>query len=163
MLDIKKDQNPVLRQKCEPIDKINDEVRFLVKEMIETMYEGNGVGLAGPQVGVTKNIFVIDIGKGPLVMINPQITEHSENKKSMVEGCLSLPGVDVNVERADAIKVSYQDEYGQKKELKASGLIARVIQHENDHLFGKLIIDHQGIWERLKEKSIKMFYNKNDE
>ena len=162
MLEIKKEPNPVLHKKCEPVKNIDDEVRFLIKQMIETMYAGNGIGLAGPQVGVLKKLFVIDVGKGPLVMINPEITESSENKAAMLEGCLSLPGVDVSVERPEKIKVSFQDEYGNKKEITATGITARVVQHENDHLIGKLITDYQGLWERLRERSKNILKRKNN-
>ncbi|MFA7662723.1 MAG: peptide deformylase [Patescibacteria group bacterium] len=162
MLEIKKNPNPILRKKCEPIKRIDDKVRFLAKEMLETMYKGHGVGLAGPQVGVSKNIFVIDAHKGPLVIINPEIVEFSENKKTMLEGCLSVPGTDIDIERPEKIKLVYQDETGQKKELSASGLTARVVQHEYDHLFGRLIVDYQGFWERLKGKNSKIITKKDN-
>lgn len=153
MLEIKKDSDPILRQRCQPVEKFDEELRFLIKEMLETMYKNNGIGLAGPQVGELKKLFVFDAGKGAVVMINPEIVESSEDQSAMLEGCLSLPGVEISVKRPKKITIKYQDEYGNDKELKASGMTAKVIQHEYDHLWGKLISDYQGLWERLKNKS----------
>jgi peptide deformylase len=163
MLEIKKNPDPVLRKKCEPINRIDDKVRFLAKEMLETMYKGHGVGLAGPQVGVAKNIFVMDVGKGPLAIINPNIVEYSDNEKTMIEGCLSLPETEVMIRRSAKIKIIFQDEFGKQKEIQASGLTARVMQHEYDHLFGRLISDYQGFWERIKEKSSKIINIKDND
>lgn len=163
MLDIKTESNPILREKCHPVEKFDDELRLLLKEMIKAMNINQGIGLAGPQVGELKNLFVIDAGRGPLIFINPEITERSEDETAMIEGCLSLPGVELSVKRPKEIKIKYQDEYGKHKELSAKGLTAKVIQHEYDHLIGKLITDYQDMWDRLRERGSKILNIKQDE
>ncbi len=135
----------MLRKKARPVKQISGTVRKLVADMFETMYAGNGVGLAAPQVGVSKRIFVLDtreIGQ-KIAMINPRII--SSIKKELVpekEGCLSLPEMEVEVPRARKISVEYTDIDGRIQTLEAEDLLARAIQHENDHLDGILIIDY---------------------
>lgn len=141
--NIRKNGDSVLRKKCKIVDEINPRIITLLEDMIETMYDADGVGLAAPQIGILKRIFVIDIydDYGPRVFINPQILE---KKGSQIdeEGCLSVPGEAAEIERADYVKVKAFNEKGEEFILEAEGLLARAIQHENDHLEGVLFIDH---------------------
>lgn len=132
----------ILRKKCREVDTITDRMKLTVKDMIETMYEKNGVGLAAPQIGILRKIFVIDAqdGEGIRVFINPQILEAKGSQKD-IEGCLSLPGREKEVERANYVKVKALNENGEEFVLEGEGLLARAIQHENDHLNGILFID----------------------
>jgi peptide deformylase len=115
-------------------------VRELIDDMLETMYEANGVGLAAPQVGILKRIVVIDVGEGPLVMINPQILK-TEGSQTGDEGCLSVPGKAGQVTRPNEVTVRFMDEDGEHYELEGTELLARAICHECDHLDGKLYVD----------------------
>jgi len=133
--------DPVLRQKAQPIKKITKKVKKLAPNMLETMYAAEGVGLAGPQVGVGKRIIVIDIGDGPLVLINPQILNKSGQARD-VEGCLSIPGRNAYVTRAAKVRVTGLDLDGRRVELEGEGYLARAFQHEIDHLDGVLFIDY---------------------
>ena len=129
-----------LRASSEPINEITDEVRRLVDDMFETMYEGRGVGLAAPQVGVNLRLAIIDLGEDPLVLINPRILK-SWGKESCDEGCLSFPGLSEKVQRAKNVVAEATDLDGSVYQLEAEGLLARAIQHELDHLDGVLFID----------------------
>jgi len=130
-----------LRKESQPIKEITDAIRELVKDMFETMYKNNGVGLAGPQVGENINLFIIDTGNGQkLVFINPQIIKAS-GKEVMDEGCLSFPGMHEKVERALRVTAHSIGLDGEPYEIKAEGLLARAIQHELDHLSGILLVD----------------------
>lgn len=129
-----------LREPSQPVTEINDDIRRLVEDMFETMYESKGVGLAAPQVGVNLRIAVIDTGDDPLVLINPQILKHS-GKETCDEGCLSFPGLTEKVERAKKVVAEATDLDGSVYEIEAEGLLARAIQHELDHLDGVLFID----------------------
>lgn len=136
--------DPKLRQKAEPVGEVNDEIRTLVDDMFETMYEAPGIGLAAVQVNVLKRIITIDISEDkslPLCFINPEIVQ-SSGTEDMEEGCLSVPGIYEMVSRADKITVRYLDRDGARVELKAQGLLAVCIQHEIDHLDGKLFVDY---------------------
>ena len=134
----------ILRKKCRVVDDINDRIKVLVEDMIETMYENNGVGLAAPQVGILKRIFVVDAmdGAGSSVFINPEILEKS-GEQTDEEGCLSLPGRHKPVKRANKIKIKALDVNGNEFVLDAEEFLARAIQHEYDHLEGVLFIDHE--------------------
>lgn len=129
-----------LRNQSEPVKEINDDIRRLVADMFETMYEGQGVGLAAPQIGVNLQVAVIDIGEDPLVLINPKITK-KWGKETCNEGCLSFPGLSEKVERAIGVIAEATDLDGETYEIEAEGLLARAIQHELDHLDGVLFID----------------------
>ncbi len=129
-----------LREPSQPVTEINDDIRRLVEDMFETMYESKGVGLAAPQVGVNLRLAIIDIGEDPLVLINPQILKHS-GKETCDEGCLSFPGLTEKVERARKVVAEATDLDGSVYEIEAEGLLARAIQHELDHLDGVLFID----------------------
>ena len=135
-----------LRQPAKRIAKVDDAVRQLVRDMLQTMYSSDGIGLAAPQVAVNKQLIVIDCepdnpANEPLVLINPQIKSYSQDLCTGEEGCLSVPGVYMDVVRPQAIEVAYKDEQGRPRKLKASGLLSRVIQHEMDHLNGVLFVD----------------------
>ena len=140
LLEIKKAGAPVLKEVCAPIDKIDAKLRTLLDNMAETMYEANGVGLAAPQVGLPIRVVVIDVGDGLLELINPMIT-FREGKETDSEGCLSLPNIFGEVERSSKVKVEFLDRRGKKKHMTGTGLLARCIQHELDHLEGTLFID----------------------
>lgn len=134
----------VIRQKCVPVnpEEINDEMRSFFDEMFKTMDEAQGVGLAGPQVGVAKRFFVITVEDGVRrVFINPQIVHTSSDLCDYEEGCLSLPGFEEVIKRPSSVTVSALNEFGKPFTLEAEGLLARCIQHENDHLDGIVYID----------------------
>jgi peptide deformylase len=134
--------NELLRCKAEPIANINDEIAGVAGEMIKALVKGKGVGLAGPQVGFMKRIFIVHIEDDePRVFINPSILETSQETGKYEEGCLSVPGVWADVIRPKSIKVQAWNEKGRPFTLEAGGLLARVIQHECDHLEGVLFID----------------------
>lgn len=144
ILKIYKLGEEVLRKKAEPVnpDEINDEMRKLFDDMFETMHEADGVGLAAPQVGISKRFFVVvsddDVRR---VFINPQIIGTSANLTDYEEGCLSLPGVSETIKRPEKVTVQALNEHGKPFTLEADGLLARIIQHENDHLDGIVYID----------------------
>jgi len=135
--------NELLRQKAEKIDKIDAEIAELAEKMFETLKAEQGLGLAGPQIGVNKRIFVIHVQDDePRVFINPSILETSVETAKCEEGCLSIPGVYANVVRAESVKLQAWNEKGRPFTIEASGLVARVIQHEHDHLEGVLFLDY---------------------
>ena len=134
-----------LRKVCKEVTNLNDRTKVLIEDMFDTMYEAQGVGLAAPQVGILKRIFVMDCGDeegnpNPLVFINPEILER-EGVQVDFEGCLSVPGKSGKVPRAMKVKVRALDENMEEFELEAEGLMARCIQHENDHLDGIVYVD----------------------
>jgi peptide deformylase len=116
--------------------------RLIVKEMIQAMYAYEGAGLAATQVGIEEQIFVADAGDGPFVIINPEIIEVSAKQTVLEEGCLSLPRIRISVKRPETIRVRYLNEFGQKIERELAGLMAKIFQHETDHLFGRMIVDY---------------------
>ena len=139
--------DPILRKKCEPIEKVDDQVRKLMNDMLETMYKAPGIGLAAIQVGILKRIVVIDISKdpekkNPLFLVNPEIIHLSKETSVYEEGCLSLPGQFAEIERPANCHLKYIDFNGKEKELKTDGLLSTCIQHEVDHLNGILFIDY---------------------
>ena len=138
---------PILRQKSENLEKVDDELRRLLDDMLETMYSAPGIGLAAVQIGILKRLVVIDISKdkekkNPLFLINPEIISKSKNTSIYEEGCLSLPGHFAEIERPAECQIKYIGYDGKKKEIKANGLLSTCIQHEIDHLDGKLFIDY---------------------
>ncbi len=139
--DIRTVGDPVLKKICKPVKEITPRVTELIEDMIETMYESNGVGLAAPQVGVIKRLCVIDVGEGPYVFINPEIT-YTEGEQTGDEGCLSLPGKAGQVTRPMKVKVKAYDECMREFELEAEELFARAICHEVDHLDGHMYTEH---------------------
>ncbi len=139
--------DPILRKKCLPLEKVDDNLQKLMQEMLETMYQAPGIGLAAVQVGILKRVVVIDISrdenkKDPLYLINPVITHQSKETSVYEEGCLSLPGQFAEIERPANCMVKYIDYNGKEQEIKADGLLATCIQHEVDHLDGILFIDY---------------------
>ena len=135
--------DPVLKTKARPIDRFDDELRTEVARMARLMDDALGIGLAAPQIGVSHRLLVYRVVQGgPLgVLVNPQLEWRSRDEEYMEEGCLSLPGVNVDVERPLHVRVTAQDQWGEALEVEAGGLEARVIQHEMDHLDGVLILD----------------------
>lgn len=153
-LDILHYPDPRLRKQAEPVEKVDDELRTLIEDMFETMYAAPGIGLAATQVDIHKQIIVIDISEEknqPLCLINPMILQ-AEGQEEYEEGCLSVPGVYETVERAENIDIRALDRQGEAFEMHASGLLAICIQHEMDHLKGKLFVDYLS---RLKQGRIK--------
>ena len=139
--------DPILRKKCEPLEKVDTETKKLMDDMLETMYAAPGIGLAAIQVGILKRLVVIDISKGeeekkPVFLINPQIIHRSKKTSIYEEGCLSLPGQFAEIERPAECTLKYIDYNGKEKELKVDGLLATCVQHEVDHLNGILFIDY---------------------
>lgn len=133
-----------------PVEKIDEELIDLINEMFRIMYESSGCGLAGVQIGVMQRLFVMDINSKKYVMINPKILERSNDCSLDEEGCLSLPGISAEVKRAKKVTVKYTDTDGKERILKATGLLAICIQHEYDHLDGKVFIDHLEPSEKIK-------------
>jgi peptide deformylase len=136
----------VLRQPAKRIASVDQEIRQLVREMLQTMYSADGIGLAAPQVAVNKQLLVVDCepdnpANPPLILINPTIKSASRDVCPMQEGCLSIPGVYMDIIRPEVIEVAYKDEQGRPRTLKATSLLSRVIQHEMDHLNGVLFVD----------------------
>ena len=144
LLNILHFPDPRLRQQALPVEQVDDTIRQLVDDMFETMYEAPGIGLAAVQVNIPKRVIVIDISEDksqPLCLINPEIIEAHGTEKTE-EGCLSVPGIYEPVQRAESIKVKALDRNGQPLELETDGLLAVCIQHEIDHLDGKLFVDY---------------------
>ena len=146
-----------LRTPANRIVKVDDSIRKLAKDMLITMYTAKGIGLAAPQVGVQKRILVIDLNfedpeSPPNVFINPEIISSSASLDTYEEGCLSIPGVYLNVVRPSSIKLSFRDEMGRPKKMNAEGLMARCIQHEIDHLNGVLFVDKVTDQDELKKQ-----------
>ena len=141
--------NPVLRKVADPVETITDETRQLLDDMAQTMYEAPGIGLAGPQIGELKRLIVMDCSRDDEVselwqMVNPEITQFSEENTILEEGCLSIPGHNAEVTRPIWVELRFLDTKGKEQQIKAEGLLAACIQHEIDHLNGKLFIDYLG-------------------
>ena len=139
--------NKILRQKSLLVENVDKDVQILMDDMLETMYAAPGIGLAAIQVGVPKRVIILDIEqkegqKKPIFLVNPEVIEKSENKSTYEEGCLSVPGQFAEIDRPEKCYVKYLDYYGEKKEIKAEGMLATCIQHEIDHLEGILFIDY---------------------
>lgn len=138
--EIRKDGDPILRKKSREIPEIDERIQRLLDDMVETMEDAEGVGLAAPQVGILKRAVVIDIGEGVMKIINPKIIE-SDGEVVELEGCLSVSNLSGNVERPENIKVQYTDENREEQTVEATGLLARALCHEIDHLDGILYTD----------------------
>ena len=155
--------NKLLRQVSKPVKKVGDEERALMDDMLDTMYNAPGIGLAAVQIGVPKRIIVMDISrdenkKEPIYFVNPVIKNKNEEKAKYEEGCLSVPGQFAEIERPNTCEVEYLDYDGKKKLLRADGLLATCIQHEMDHLEGILFIDYLS---KLKKSMIIKKLSKN--
>lgn len=160
-LKVKKYGSPVLREVAKPVEEINDEIRNIVRDMIDTMYASEGIGLAAPQIGIPKRIIVVDINPSdmtskPLVLINPVVLEQRGSIEAE-EGCLSIPDIRGSVKRYQSVTVEGLDLEGQKIRIEATDLLARVLQHEIDHLNGKFFVDHLS---KLKQMTLKNKLNK---
>tara|TARA_B100000029_G_scaffold162894_1_gene158972 strand:- start:6718 stop:7299 length:582 start_codon:yes stop_codon:yes gene_type:complete len=159
--------NEVLRKPARRISKVDESIRDLAKDMLRSMYTAKGIGLAAPQVGVHKQLLVIDLDlenptNPPLVLINPEIITTSASVETYEEGCLSIPEVYMDVIRPSSVKVSFRDEMGRPKKMNASGLLGRCIQHEIDHLNGVLFVDRVSNQEELKVALKEHGFNKQD-
>ncbi|MCX5781749.1 MAG: peptide deformylase [Elusimicrobia bacterium] len=155
-LKIYKYGEPILRQKCKPVEQINSQIKKLISDMFETMYNAPGVGLAAPQVGVSLNLCLIDPNidgkKQPIALINPKIVD-KKGKIFEEEGCLSFPGILAKVKRFENIKVEAVNEKGLPIIVQGTGILSRIIQHEMDHLNGKLFVDYLSFFKRKKIES----------
>ena len=160
MLDIVTLGDEVLREKCTPVTVFDDALHILIEAMYETLDSADGLGLAAPQVGVDKRFFIVSLPDGTRrEFINPEITGTSLETNPYEEGCLSIPGVYYDVVRPSKVIVSARDADGKEFTLKASGLLARVIQHEYDHLEGKLFIDR--LSEEDRKKAVREYEKKS--
>ena len=160
LLPILRYPDPRLHKKAKPVAEVDDRIRQLVRDMAETMYDAPGVGLAATQVDVHERVVVIDVSEESnqlLVLINPEITWRSDDYKIYEEGCLSVPGIYDGVERAKAIRVRALDGDGQSREISAEGVLAVCIQHEMDHLLGKVFVEYLSPLKRnrIKTKMLK--------
>ena len=140
-LDIRTFGDPVLKTRAAPVESFDESLARLTQDMLATMRDNEGVGLAATQVGRLKRVFVAAIEDDEYVVVNPVLTDISETTETATEGCLSIPGIQVDVERPTAVTISGQDVSGKPLQIEASDLLARVLQHEVDHLDGVLILD----------------------
>lgn len=152
--------HPRLHTVAKPVAAVDDRIRTLVSDMLETMYDANGIGLAATQVDVHERVIVIDVSderKTPLVLINPELVWTSGEKVLNEEGCLSVPGIYDGVERFTAVRLTAQDTSGERREISADGLLAVCIQHEMDHLLGKVFVEYLSPLKRnrIKTKMLK--------
>tara|TARA_R110000751_G_scaffold71441_2_gene144651 strand:- start:10295 stop:10828 length:534 start_codon:yes stop_codon:yes gene_type:complete len=139
--------DPVLRRQSDPIERVDDAVLALADDMLETMYDAPGIGLAAVQVGIPRRLLVVDCSRededqAPMVFINPQVVASSDERSTYEEGCLSIPDYYAEVERPMQVTVDYVDRLGKQQQIEADGLLATCLQHEIDHLNGILFIDH---------------------
>ncbi|HKK91776.1 MAG TPA: peptide deformylase [Longimicrobiales bacterium] len=159
--------DPVLRREADPVETFDADLAELVRDMFETMYAAEGIGLAAPQIGVSRRIFVLDVRDeddpegGRFVLVNPEIVEHSHETGKGTEGCLSIPGIEEVVERPARVRVRAQDVKGEWFEMEGDELLGRALQHEADHLDGVLFLDRVGPlkrrmavkrWKKLQEE-----------
>ncbi|MTI15582.1 peptide deformylase [Sansalvadorimonas verongulae] len=153
--------DPVLRTRAQSVNDFGAEFQTLVDDMFETMYANNGCGLAAPQIGVSLRVSVIDLAQNPFVIVNPDIVER-EGQQKMDAGCLSVPGAYASVLRSQWVKVRAQDRYGTLFNVEGRGLLAECLQHEIDHLDGKLFIDHlQPLKKKMVQGKSRKFRKKN--
>lgn len=162
-LDIITIPDPLLRSKSTDVERVDEDLQTFIDDMLETMYEAPGIGLAAVQVAVPKRLLVADISRSeeerdPIVLINPEIVNFGDQPRLHEEGCLSIPEIYAEVERPASIDVTYIDREGKPQELSAEGLLATVIQHEMDHLNGVLFVDHLS---RLKRDRLIKKFHKN--
>jgi peptide deformylase len=166
ILTILRYPDPRLHTVAKPVAEVDQRIRDLAEQMFETMYEAKGIGLAATQVNVHERLIVIDASEErdqPLVLINPQITWASEEKRLGEEGCLSVPGIYDGVERSTAVEVQALDLQGQQRTHKAEGLLAVCIQHEMDHLLGKVFVEYLSPLKRNRIKTKMVKQQREDE
>ena len=154
--------DPVLRQQAAPVERVDQELRRLMDDMLATMYDAPGVGLAAPQIGISRRLIVMDAARDedprdPLVMVNPEILERSDELRIHEEGCLSIPEITAEVERPAGARVAFLDREGKPQEVELEGIWATIVQHEIDHLNGVLFIDYLS---RLKRDMIVKKFTK---
>ena len=157
--------DPRLHKVAQPVQVVDARVHTLIDDMVETMYEAGGIGLAATQIDVHERLVVIDTSEErnqPMVLINPEITWMNEERVKGEEGCLSVPGIYDGVERAVAVKVKAADEHGQVRELEAEGLMAVCVQHEMDHLMGKVFVEYLSPLKRNRIKTKMLKAQKED-
>jgi len=152
--------DPKLHKVAQPVSEVDKRIQTLIADMLQTMYEAKGIGLAATQVDVHERLIVIDVSEeraAPLVLINPELIWHSPEKHLNEEGCLSVPGIYDGVERFDAVKVNAIDRLGVTRLIEAEGLLANCIQHEMDHLMGKVFVEYLSPLKRsrIKKKMLK--------
>ena len=155
-LEILRYPNPRLATVAKPVQAVDDRIRTLVADMLETMYDAKGIGLAATQIDVHERVIVIDVSEerdAPMALINPELVWMSEERVKGDEGCLSVPGIYDGVERAVAVRVKALDEQGRSREIEADGLLAVCIQHEMDHLMGKVFVEYLSPLKRNRIKS----------
>lgn len=148
-LKIKLWPNKVLRKKALALDCVGEGEKNILQEMVHLMHIANGVGLSGPQIGINKQIIVVDVGLGPLMLANPKIIAR-RGVSIFEEGCLSLPGICIKIKRSEKIKIQAINQDNEAIEIEADGLLSRALQHEIDHLYGKLIIDYASFSQKFK-------------
>ena len=149
ILEIRKFGDPVLRERAEEVGELTPEIKELIFNMKETLRQAQGVGLAAPQVGVSKRVIVVETGKETAGFINPKIISLVRQREAQEEGCLCMPGLFLKIKREIEIEVEAKNEKGETVAIKADGLLARIFQHEIDHLNGILIIDRITFWQKL--------------
>ena len=159
--------DPKLHKLAKPVQQVDQRIRTLVSDMLETMYDAKGIGLAATQVDVHERVIVIDVSEernAPLVLINPVLSWTSAEKHLNEEGCLSVPGIYDNVERFDAVKVTALDENGVSRTIDAEGVLAVCVQHEMDHLLGKVFVEYLSPLKRnrIKTKMLKLQREERD-
>lgn len=152
--------DPRLHKVAQPVAQVDERIQTLVKDMLETMYDAQGIGLAATQIDVHERVVVIDVSEErnePMTLINPEILWASEETRMGEEGCLSVPGIYDGVERSTAVKVRALDENGKSREIEAEGMLAICIQHEMDHLMGKVFVEYLSPLKRnrIKTKLVK--------
>jgi peptide deformylase len=159
VLKIVKYPSDILSQKLQPVENFDSDLKYIVRDMFETMYAYNGIGLAANQVGINKRIVVVDVSSKeerkvlPIALINPQIVNYSKKKQVAEEGCLSFPGFFEKVVRSLSVEVEYYDINGKRQRIIAEGLLARVLQHEIDHINGIVFVKRMSL-----EKQIKFYF-----
>ena len=154
--------DPLLRKQAKPIERVDDELRRLMDDMLATMYDAPGIGLAAPQIGISRRLIVMDPAKeeapkSPLIMVNPEIIERSEEMRIHEEGCLSIPDFTAEIERPAKTRVAFLDRAGRKQEQELEGIWSTLVQHEIDHLNGVLFIDYLS---RLKRDMVVRKFTK---
>jgi peptide deformylase len=162
LLNIETLGSGVLRRQAAEVTEIDEDLRLLIADMFETMYEAEGIGLAGPQVGVSRRVIVVDLqseGSEPLALINPEVVEAGGATSKAEEGCLSIPGVSALVERPEQVVVEARDRDGHPVRIEAEGLLSRCLQHEIDHLEGILFVDRIS---PLKRRMVLQKYRRSE-
>ena len=150
-LKIKVFGDPILRKKAKPVNRVTSEHREILSQMAQSMYEDAGIGLAAPQIGISAQLIVVDIGEGLYKLINPKIVKR-QGSQAISEGCLSVPGVCIKVKRSKEVWIEARDENNHLLKIAAKDLFACVLQHEIDHLKGRLIVDYASFLEKLRIK-----------